>query len=194
MKPAVYKVKSIAKIFINSIGLLCVVLGGIMIIFLRKDLDAQIVHWISSIVMILFGILAGYPFNKIKVIIDDEKIEIVSVKFIPRSGALPWNEIAELRSEYFLWPEGGIISLIPNINSSNKFIRFCIWGMPIDLLKDIISHLSPNAKIELYSYLGRKLEGKQTWLFKKQEWHTTDVNYWRNIWQQSSSTPQVPDK
>ncbi len=127
----------------------------------------SVIHIIFAVVIILMGIDGIRIFNNIKVIIDDRKIEVVHIKFLLRTGTLYWNEITELTSEYFLYPETGGINLISNLHGSKKFLRISMWGMPIELVRDIISHLPPDTKVNLYPYLKRKLEGKQTWFYVK---------------------------
>lgn len=165
MNVMVYKIQPTAKFLINSVSILVIILGFIMAFFLKNDMAAQPIHWISAIVMIFFGILAIQSFNKLEVIVDDEKIELR----IPlrKYNSLSWNEIKELTSFYILFPEAGGITLIPEIQTGKKNVHISIWGMPIELMLDILSHLPPEARVYLYPYLKRKAEGKQTRFYIK---------------------------
>jgi len=164
MNVMVYKIKPTAKFLINSISILVIILGSIMVLFLKNDTTAQPIHWISAILMIFFGILAIQSFNKLEIIVDDEKIEVR----IPlrKYNSLSWNEIKELTSFYLLFPEAGGITLISRIQTGKKNVHISIWGMPIQLMLDILSHLPPDAGVYLYPYLKRKVERKQTWFYK----------------------------
>ncbi|MBI5555582.1 MAG: hypothetical protein HY920_07020, partial [Elusimicrobia bacterium] len=70
-----------------------------------------------------------------KITIDKEKIEVTGIKHFPGTGVLNWNEIAEVKGEYVLFPETGTVSLIPKPEMGRKFIRFSVMGMPIELIR-----------------------------------------------------------
>ena len=161
----IYKIKPQSKLLINFASSLFVILGILMIILLRFDTEASLKHWVASIGIVVFGILGILTFNKIEVIIEREKIEVHHPlrKFNP----LFWNEIKEMTGFYFLFPEAGGVTLIPKTHLGKKPIHVSIWGMPIELVKDILSHLPPDTKVYLYPYLKRKVEGKQTWFYIK---------------------------
>lgn len=159
----IYRVKIWAKIFS---GCLSLIFTSGAIAFLIFNKEASIIQRIIITLGIPFSIIGPYPIYKIKIIVSDAKIETIS-RFIPRIGSLYWNEIAEVSSEYFLFPETGVINLIPKQDSGKTFLRISIWGMPIELVRDILSRLPSNTKVYLYPYLKRKAEGKQTWFYRK---------------------------
>jgi len=105
-----------------------------------------------------FGI---YAYLTKKVVIYDTKIEVVPMPLIQRTGTLYWKDIVQVDTQYAFYPESGSIKLIPHISSGKKFIVIPVSGMPIDLLIDILSHVSPDTKISLYPYLEKRIEARK---------------------------------
>ena len=162
----IYKVKSWISILITCGFLFIFVIGGI--IFLIYSKEATLLHQTIIFVAILIGIGGIYILNNSKVIIDEEKIEVtlrLGQKLLRRT--LLWSEIEELDSGYVLFPEGGYVSLKPKVGLFKKLIHIPLSGMPIQLVRDILSYLPPNTKVYLYPYLKRKVEGKQTWFYRR---------------------------
>lgn len=128
---------------------------------------------------IIICVGALYALLRTKIIIDDNKIEvqtgdIFSIFRGKRTGntnaLLNWDEIEKLDSHYILYPESPIITLIPREGMQKEKIELIMFGMSIQLLADIITYLPKGTKVNLYSHLRRKLEGKQTWFFRSQDW------------------------
>lgn len=149
-----YRIKPWARVLI-TLGCLFFSIGFTIFIICNKE--ATILQKLVMLIGILIFIDGAYVFNNIKATIDNDKIEIPPIKFLPRTGVLYWDEIVELRSEYLLFPEAGIINLIPKHTSKKTPLRISIYGMPITLVQEILSHLSSDVKIYLYPYLKQKL-------------------------------------
>lgn len=172
----IYKVTILTKIFIFVI---CVFSLNIGIIFLLYNTETTIFQQIIALFGIALFASGPYAMCKFKVIINDEKIEVSQINIIPfllRQGvknltsntSIFWNEVELLDSMYILFPEFlGVIILKSKTNSSEKIVKIPISGMSIELVRDIISHLPPETKVNLYSYLKRKLEGKLIWFYVK---------------------------
>ena len=160
----IYPVKPTVKILNIVYALFIIVILISALIIMQRASPVLYILFGLFIIFLIFGTLTS---NKYKVIIDNDKIEIARQPLLSRTGILYWGEIAELSSEYFLFPEIGFLNLIPESHSGRNALRIAIKGLPQELIKDIISHLSPSCKIFLYPYLKRKIEGKRTWFYKK---------------------------
>jgi hypothetical protein len=131
---------------------------------------------IFHILIFIFVMLVFLATWNEKIIIHEDRIEYIR-------GVLPskmvkitlfWDEIKELRSNYFFYPESGNISLIPLKHLSKKSIDIpMITAFSLDALRDILTHMPSSAKVYLYEYLKRKLEGSQTWVYKDSNEPTT---------------------
>ncbi len=159
-----YRINTIPKIFIGIIFIITFALP-IIVLLLWSD-RVSLVHIIASIILIIMSSGGFIIFNNLKVIIDNEKIEIHN-PLVRRDRILFWNEVGEATSSYFLFPETGGFILVPKVGIDKKKIYISMWGMHLELFKDILSHLPHDAKVYLYPYLKRKLEGKQTWFYIK---------------------------
>lgn len=158
----VYRVNLRAKILSIITGLL-IIFSIILIIF---DANAPILLKLMVPFMVFFTIVGWYSFTKMKIIIDDTKIKI----HMPwkKDKEFFWNEVEEIGSYYILFPEFvGFIAFKPKSNLQRKSLEIAIGGMPVELVRDILSHLPPDTKIYLYPYLKRKVEGKQIWFYVK---------------------------
>ena len=164
------------KIYKVSISARILFLGLSLLILTSEFIfpDVSISQRLLSLFLILFFMLGFFLLSKLKIIVDDDKIEF---KGGVRSNSLKWEEIGELNSLYVLFPESPIITLRPRSGISKKPIEFMLFGMTLDLLKDILSHIPSDTKVYLYTRIKRQLEGKQTLFFKKQEWHETDFKH-----------------
>jgi len=178
----IYKVTNSAKI-LYAIFSLFIIFSAILILF---DKQSNIILKLLTPFAFILGVGGTYSMYKFKVIITNEKIETFNFNILPiflgkrirqTIPSLTWDEIGEFDTRYVLYPESPIIVLKPKLRVPKEKIEFMLFGMPIELLVDIISHLPKETKISLYTYLERKLEGKQTWLFARQEWHETDVEH-----------------
>lgn len=177
----VYKVSLSARIFFGFFSLLIILLGLFFFIYNKEINFLERAISILTIIICICGFLA---LNKIKIGISDDNIELFNfdvLAILLGKGtaqitlSLNWDEIEELYAHYVLYPESPIIVLKPKLGIPKKRIEFMMFGMPIELLMDILSHLPQETKVSLYTYLKRKLEGKQTWFFTKQEWQEVDV-------------------
>jgi len=167
-----YKINILSKIYIIS---LCVFISLMCILYLLYNTRASFFERI----LIFFGILffnVGFPLLTQKASTDKEKLLFsnsvsISSLFTNRDNhsIIYWNEIGEVNASYFLFAETANVILKPKVGIKKKPIGFLVGfcGLPLDLLRDILAHLPPDAKVNLYPYLKRKLEGKQTWFYVK---------------------------
>lgn len=158
-----YKMILLAKIFFSVVFFILFILS----VFTVIHGEASFPMLIAGIIMAVFCPIVAIGFNKLSINVTTESIEVRSLPFIPGTGILNWNEIAEVRSEYFLFPESGGITLIPKPETGKKLIRFIISGMPIELIRDILANVPKDAKVHLYPYLKRRAEGKQIIYYNK---------------------------
>lgn len=152
----VYKTSISARIIFVAFSLLIIIFE---LIFPEKEIPQRLI----SLFLIVFFMLGAFLLSKIRIIINEDGIMFGGQK----TNYLKWNEIGELNSIYVLFPESPIITLKPRKGLAKKPIEFMMFGMTLELLKDIISHLSPDAKIHLYTRLKRQLEGKQVWFYRE---------------------------
>ena len=158
-----YKMRGSKKILME-VCLSIAVIGGSF--FIGTELYSGELSW-WSFLNVLFVICVGlwgiYFCHAYKININDEEI----VTYLPFKGSktLRWDEIERADGFYFLYPDAGGISLIPF--NSRKAIHITIYAIPIEMIKDILSHLPHGTTINLYPYLRRKVEGKQTWFYNE---------------------------
>lgn len=150
-----YKLRLSAKIFLTVICLFSIAIG----IDVLSDKSSPFLLRLLSSPLIVFSILGIYVFNKYKIIIDEDKIKVTPL-FLPNTGTLLWQDVSKLTSFYFLFPETGMIHLIPKLGSGERMVRVLIGGLPIEAIRDILSCLPQDTKIYLYPYLKKMLERK----------------------------------
>jgi hypothetical protein len=120
---------------------------------------------ISIIIFLLGGVHTLFSF-RIRIADKDITSEMyILTKKLKKSIA--WNDVELLNSGYFLYPDSGWISLVPKDKTIPVF-HLGMGGMSIELAKDIIAHLPKEAKVDLYPYLKRKLQGRQTYFFNSE--------------------------
>ncbi len=157
-----YKPIFLAKIFMLTVLILLISFS----VYGMGDDEAPMHIRIFFVIIVLIGPVIAIGFIKFSVTVSADGIEVKSLPFIPGTGTLNWNEIAEVKGEYILFPETGIVSLIPKSETGKKFLRFSVMGMPIGLIRDILSNVPKDTKVYLYPYLKRRAEGKQIIFYK----------------------------
>jgi hypothetical protein len=120
---------------------------------------------------ILFFIYGTYSAIFLRIELDADKLEM-SLPFFKInifSKSVRWVDIIEITALYYLFPESAML----RIKSKQETGRIKMTYIPllgsivIPLMKDILSYIPPTAKVSLYPRLKRKLEGKQTWFYRK---------------------------
>lgn len=164
----IYKVCKSVKIFVTCFFILMAVLG---ILFLKYSGQVSFLQRLIALIGIIFFIISILAILKIKVTIDNNQIEVRKVDIIKlfnwrigESGVIVqnflWSEISELTATYILFPENPIIILKPKVGINKKNIEFILFGISLDLFRDILSYLPSDTKIYLYPYLKKMLERK----------------------------------
>lgn len=165
----IYKVNTSTKIFTTVFSFFIFYLAVDYLLFNIE------IHFLLKLplffvtITILIGTMCSVYASNISV--DDKKIKRLQINIFSRLMlkdkktveilSLDWEEIEGLRANYIFYPESPIITLKPKRGLNKKKIEFLLGGMggmPLELLKDILRHLSPNAKIDLYPYLEKMLK------------------------------------
>lgn len=164
----IYRVSLSAKIFLILFSLLFTTLGILFLIFNNAASIFERLIMLTGIIFCIVGICAMFRFT---IIIDDKRIEIFNLNLshiLSRikkkevlSTSLSWDEIGDLNTCYVLYPENPIVILKPKSGIPKKKIEFMMLSMPVELISDILSHLSSDTRISLYSYLKRKIKGQK---------------------------------
>jgi len=159
-----------------SIFAIVIVWSSFLIIL---DPKASIMLKIMVPIGLLMGIAGPWAIFRAEVATDEEKIMWLNVvNILPMFSGKPidkstpilyWSEIGEVTATYFLFAEAADLIIKPKQGIDKQPIGFLVGtgAFPLNLLRDILAHLPPDAKVSLYPYLKRKLEGKQTWFYVK---------------------------
>lgn len=160
-----YKVNLPTKIFTTLFFVFLVVL----FIYVEGEF-----HKVLKVFYYSLSLIFIFPFYCLyteRIVINDIKIDILSIpiqnlfrkKPFRIKKSLSWNEIVELRANFILYPESPIIILEPRGDTRRRRMEILIGGMggmDLDLLRDILAHLPPNTKIDLYPHLEKMLQRK----------------------------------
>ncbi|MDP2941848.1 MAG: hypothetical protein Q8N85_06340 [Candidatus Omnitrophota bacterium] len=161
----IYRINIPTKIFTIIFLVLMCWLGS----FVFFDEEAILYQKSAGFLLMLSPFLSYFLVSE-KTLVDDDKIVIYRLlfkKILKKQGgiktSLIWGEIVEFRSSYVLYPESPLITLLPRGEPKKRKIELLIGGMggmDLDLLKDILSHLSPGTKVYLYPHLEKMLQRK----------------------------------
>lgn len=163
-----YKVDKLILFFIITFLVIMLILG---FYFLKDNNQTSALQGVIALLGFVFFIISMVVFLKFKVIVDETKIEMHNFNVLKLFSwkkdnpseiiqSLYWDEILEVTTSYVLFPENPIIILKPHVNSLNKPIEFMIFGLSLKLLKDILSHVHANARVDIYPYLEKMLNKK----------------------------------
>lgn len=129
------------------------------LLFISKD--ASLFNKVISAVFIFLGIWGLPALLTFKLTIDDEYISTRDITPFPGPVRFRWDEIEWLHaSGGFPFQEGGGI-IIKSKHYKRKFIFIPIGaGLPYEIIKDILPHLSKNASVKIEPFLMKYIEGK----------------------------------
>ena len=169
----IYRIEKKIRLLFFLVTIIIVLFGIYLIIF---ESGLSIFHRIICYLTILFFGISYYLISKVKFVINNESMECykTDIKSLmkgiiqERKQFIYWNDIKEMNTYYLLYPElMGFICFKLQSNFGQKEVEIPIGGMPLEMIKDILSHLPHGTTINLYPYLRRKVEGKQTWFYNE---------------------------
>lgn len=111
----------------------------------------------SMVLVVIFCPLMLCVFSTAKVLIDGEKIELSPRLWRPQ--VLSWSEVESVVTVFL---ERGSLRLVPKRYTGKKPLHIELFGMSIDLVRDIIAHVPPETNIYLDTRMKRKLAGQPT--------------------------------
>lgn len=167
------KTYKISKPFIFFFIIFLLIIASLLVFVLIMEEQFSYFSAIAAFLFLYCYVLAVSIMLRIEVVLYDDRMEY----FYPRlswflNGKLSkrilfWKDIKEITSFYVLYPEQGCIAFNPQHPPENKKFEIMAGLFSIQALRDILSHVPKTARVHLYPYLQRKLEGKQTWFYNQ---------------------------
>lgn len=120
---------------------------------------------VSLLIGVVFLQFVTLSLWSIKVEIND--VELIYTDYKRNKRSVLWDDIQKIDTAFYMDPSlSGYLTIVSK-NDSNVPIRIPISFFKIELVKEIIKHLPVGIDVNLYTYLKRKVEGKQIWFFKE---------------------------
>ncbi len=170
----VYRMTGLPKVFFVASLVSVLIFGSLLLVMCLFDAKVPSSHWLVVLTLIAFGVFGFATIGKTEIRIDEEKIELrtpirvqrpILRRIFRQGGLLQWSEVAALIGS------GRELRLFPRRDSHKPPLDIPLFGIPLELVREVFRRVPPETKICLDTRLKRGLEGKQTWFYRKEQLH-----------------------